>query len=518
VTALLDAHAASAPDAPAISFPDRAWSYVELAQASVDAARGLKAAGVSAGDRVGILLREASAQYVAFGLGIIRLGAICVPINARNKARELAGVLRHADLRLLLADGTFARLIAEAGVPDGYRTVIVGEDAGFDAAGAEVSLAEVRALERVVARDTAALLLYTSGTTAAPRGCLHSHATMLAAGYNTSSRLGMQAEDRFWTPLTMFHVGGWQGLLSALSVGACFSHVGLFAADAALAQLERERCTIAMPAFELIWMSVLDHLRFSEADLSALRVVMNVGVPERLQRMQQALPGAIQVSMIGLTEACGSVCIGAPTDSLYSRMHTCGSPLSGTEVRVVDPGSGTECPTGTAGELLFRGPTRFLEYYRDPVGTAEVIDADGWVHTGDLARAEVDGSFTFLTRLKDVLKIGGENASAAEIEGYLITHPAVATAAVVAAPDSRYGEVPCAFVQRLPGAEVTERELIDYCLGAIATFKVPRYVRFVDEYPVSASQKIQKYVLRERIEVELRERGLSAAPRVGSGR
>ncbi len=312
----------------------------------------------------------------------------------------------------------------------------------------------------------------------------------------------------------MFHVGGWQVLMSALSRGACFSHAGVFQADAALDQLERERVTVAFPAFELIWMAILDHPRFPEADLGALRLVMNVGVRERLVRMQERLPQAVQVSCLGMTESCGSMCIGEATDSIESRTTTSGRPLPGMELRVVDPESREDCPPGAPGELLFRGVTAFSGYYRDPEATAATVDADGWVRTGDIVRREPDGTFAFVSRLKDVLKVGGENVSTAEIEGYLITHPAVAVASVVGAPDGRYGEVAAAFVQTVAGAEIGEQELIDYCVGRIATYKVPRYVRFVDEYPATATAKIQKFALRERIEAELRERGIAEAPKI----
>jgi len=518
VAELLDAQAAGTPDAPAASFPAGESSYAELAESSVLAARRLRAAGIGPGDRVGILLREACEPYVALGLGALRLGAICVPINARNKTHELSYVMDHAGLSLLLTSNEFVELIAEAGPPAGCETVVIGQAEQFDAGAQDVSAEAVAELERAVGRDTPALLLYTSGTTANPKGCLHPQATLLAMGYNTSERLELSSEDRYWTPLAIFHVGGWQVLMSTLAAGACFSHPGLFQADAALDQLERERVSVVMPTFELIWMAVLDHPRFPETDLSALRLVMNVGVPERLQGMEARLPQAVSVSMIGMTESCGSICIGATTDSLHSRTHTSGRPLRGMEVRVVDPVSGEACPPGVPGELLFRGVSRFAEYYRDPRTTASVIDADGWMHTGDLVRCHDDGTVAFVSRLKDMLKVGGENASAAEIEGYLITHPAVAVAAVVAAPDSRYGEVPAAFVQKVPGAEVTEAELIDYCLGHIATFKVPRYIRFVDAYPVTASQKIQKFALREQIEAELREQGTTEAPKLVSPR
>ena len=516
VCSLLDSWAEETPEVTALSFPESASSYAELRESSIEAARRLRAAGVGPGDRVAILLREASEPYVAYALGAQRLGAICVPVNARNKTHELAYVLGHSSPRVLLTEPAFEELVEAAGLPDDCIAVVLGSDGDFSAAGAGVPAAEIVELEERVGRDDAALLLYTSGTTANPKGCLHTHASLLAEGENCSGRIGLEAGERFWTPLAMFHVGGWQVLMSALTRGASASHVGFFEPGTALDQLERERCTHAFPAFELIWLGVLEHPRFPEADLSALRVVINVGVPERLRRMQELLPHVSQVSCLGMTESCGSLCIGKGSDSLHSRTHTSGHLLPGMEVRVIDPDTREEQPAGVTGEMLFRGVTAFAGYYRDPDTTAAVVDEDGWISTGDLVRREEDGTIAFESRLKDMLKVGGENVSAAEIEGYLITHPDVSVAAVVGAPDARYGEVPAAFVQLQGGATVGEHELIEYCLGSIATFKVPRYIRFVEEFPATATAKIQKFVLRERIESELRELGISEAPKLAT--
>ncbi len=482
VPALLDARRSTAP---AVSFPDSSCSYAELADASLLAARELRALGVGAGDRVGILIRVASVEYITLALGILRLGAICVPLNARNKSHELRYAAGHAGLRVLLASDEFSAVVEEAGLPDGCAHVVLGPRS--------------RATRRTCRSprsppEDPALMIFTSGTTANPKGCVLSHRALLAAGRNSTERLWLTQEDRFWTPLAMFHVGGWQVLMACLESGACFSHVGFFEADVALDQLERERVTVAFPAFELIWMAILDHPRFGEADLSALRAVMNVGVRERLELMQAKLPSATQVSCLGMTESTGSMCIGEQTDSLELRTTTSGRPLTGMELKIVD------------GELLFRGPTAFSGYYRDPENTAKTITEDGWVRTGDIVTANADGTFTFVGRLKDMLKVGGENVGAAEIEGYLLTHPAVDVAAVVAAPDARYGEVPCAYVRLAPGVETSETELIEYCLGSIATFKVPRYVRVVDTFPLTPTEKIQKVVLREWIATELLER------------
>jgi fatty-acyl-CoA synthase len=509
VLELLDAHAAATPDAPAAAFPGGESTYAELAASSVRSARRLLAAGVQPGDRVGVLLREGSETYLSLGLGAMRLGAMLVAVNARNKVRELEYVIRHSGMRVLLTAPEFTELVERSGAGERCRVIVLGQDAAFEAEAGEEAVGE---LERGVGRDTPALLLYTSGTTANPKGCLLTHAALLAVGENCAERLDVTAADRFWTPLPLFHVGGWQAFMTMLARGGCFSHAGVFEATAALDQLERERVTMAFPAFELIWTAVLDHPRFPAADLSRLRIVQNVGVPERLQGMQARLPGAVQLSCFGMTETCGSICLGSPADSLHSRTHTSGRPMPGAELRVVGP-DGAELGPGEPGELLCRGVSQFAGYFRDPEATAAAVDGDGWFRTGDVMCWEPDGSIRFLGRMKDMLKVGGENVSAAEIEGHLLTHPAVDVAAVVGASDGRYGEVPAAFVRLAEGATATEQELIAYCVGQIAGYKVPRYVRIVDDFPVTPTAKIQKFVLRERIDAELRERGITEAPR-----
>jgi fatty-acyl-CoA synthase len=214
-----------------------------------------------------------------------------------------------------------------------------------------------------------------------------------------------------------------------------------------------------------------------------------------------------------MTEASSFLSLNHQTDTLEQRVTTGGHPLPGMECRVIDPDTGHEQPRGVEGELLFRGSNCFDGYFRDPELTARVFDDDGWFHTGDVATMDADGRMTFVSRLKDMLKVGGENVSAVEVEGYLLGHPAISTAQVVAAPDARYVEVPAAFVELEPGAFATEEEIIDFCVGSIASYRVPRYVRFVTEWPMSGT-KIKKYVLRETITRELRGKGIEQAPKV----
>jgi fatty-acyl-CoA synthase len=345
---------------------------------------------------------------------------------------------------------------------------------------------------------------------------LLTHEAVVRHGANVAStRFFLTEEDRFWDPLPLFHIGGIVPMLGCFSKRASYFHAGHFDPDVALRTLEEERCTVIYPAFETIWLAVLNHPRFPEADLSALRLIQNIAIPERLAQMQAKLPDVPQVCSFGATECSSNLTLTLPDDPLDVRINTLGHPVPGMEIRVVDPETGADRAPGEVGELLFRGYARFEGYYKDPELTAQVIDEDGWFHSADLAWVDADGRLSYAGRLKDMLKVGGENVSALEVEGFLATHPAVNIVNVVAAPDARYTEVPAAFVELRSGAEATEQELIDYCVGQIATYKVPRYVRFVAEWPMSGT-KIQKFRLREQIAEELRERGIEEAPRLAS--
>jgi fatty-acyl-CoA synthase len=273
--------------------------------------------------------------------------------------------------------------------------------------------------------------------------------------------------------------------------------------------------TVALAAFETIWLPVLDRPDWADRDLARLRLVMAVGVPERLRAMAARVPQALHVSCVAMTESSAFLALGRLDDPLDARLSTGGHPMPGMRVRVIDPETGADLPPDTPGELLFRGPSAFDGYFRDPAATAATIDAHGWVHTGDVVTVDPAGRVTFRSRLKDMLKVGGENVSAAEIEDHLVTHPAVGVVAVVAAPDARYVEVPAAFVQLAPGASATAEELIAHCVGRIASFRVPRYVRFVTVWPMSGT-KIRKVELRTGIADELAAAGITEAPRVAS--
>ncbi len=544
---LVDRTAEWRGDHEALVFPDARVRYAELAGLIDGYARSLRALGVGPGDHVGILMPN-RLEFVLALFGAAKLGAVVVPVNGRFKSHELGHVVAHADLRTLVvasgppetpdypamvaelfpeAAGQDPRALALEAAPRLRQVVDLGSEeappgllaAGAFAAAAEaVGPDEVRTLQaRVRIRDVG-LLMYTSGTTSHPKGCLLTHEAIVRHGLNVQrTRFRTTPDDRFWDPLPLFHIGGIVPLVGCLGLGATFYHAGHFDADQALDTLVGERITLAYPAFETIWLQVLDHPRFAVTDLEALRIVQNIAIPEALARMDARLPTAIQVSSFGATECSSNLTLPDPDDPLDVRIGTLGRPLPGMELKIVDPETGEERPAGVVGELCLRGYARFEGYYKDPEQTALAIDADGWFHTGDLGSVDDEGRLRYAGRLKDMLKVGGENVSALEVEGYLAGHDVVQIVQVVGVPDARYTEVPAAFVELRPGSSATEDELVDFCVGRIATFKVPRYVRFVTEWPMSGT-KIQKFVLRERLAAELAAAGITEAPRIDARR
>jgi fatty-acyl-CoA synthase len=542
---LVDRTAEWRPDHDALVFPDARVTYRQLATRIDDVARSLRALGRGPGDKVGILMPNCL-EFVLLLLGAAKLGAVPVPINGRFKAHELGSVFEHADLKTLvvasgpagttdypaLVGGMFPSAVEQdaaalhlTGAPELRQIVDLGSDtpragqlsrSAFLVGGRAVDPAEIRVLqERVRIRDIA-LLMYTSGTTARPKGCMLTHESVTRHGMNVQrSKFGTTPDDRFWDPLPLFHIGGLVPMIGCLGLGATYYHAGHFDATQSLDTLERERITLAYPAFETIWLQVLDHPRFPEADLSAIRLIQNIAIPERLKQMDERLPNASQVSSFGATECSSNLTLADADDSLEVRINTLGGPVPGMEIKIVDPETGSEREPDVVGELCLRGYARFEGYYKDPEQTAIAIDPEGWFHTGDLGTIDAAGRLSYAGRLKDMLKVGGENVSALEVEDYIARLDFVQIVQVVGVPDARYGEVPAAFIQLRSGSTPAHSEVIDFCLGQIATFKVPRYVRFVEEWPMSGT-KIQKFVLRQALTEELERDGTTEAPRLDS--
>jgi fatty-acyl-CoA synthase len=535
-----------------IVLPEERCTFAQLDRRADAFAAMLTEAGVRAGQHVGIWTAP-SLDTIAALFGTFRCCAVAVPISDRYRDTEIGYVIEHADLTTLVIsppDGPVDRpadlqvafpslgradtrelTLAEA--PKLRRIVVIGgqvdhpaftsaSDLGLPAAGDYPDIAlPAQPIDRVDhdAGDPAlAYLMYTSGTSAAPKACMITHNGCLLQAHSLAyHRYRLDPTSVFWCPLPLYHTAGLATMTACLAAGASFVHAGAFDPAQALRMLEQERVTHAVPAFETIWMRVLDHPDFASTDLSALSVVLMTGGEALLRKLQARVPQAVQVTNFGLTEATGHLSMNTIDDPLDVRATTGGLPLPGMEVRIVDPDTGAVLGAGQRGEIQFRGPSRCLGYYRDPDASRDSIAPDGWFRSGDLGDLDTVGRLTFRGRLKDMLKVGGENVAALEIESYLIRHPAVNVIAVVGVPDSYYGEVPAAFIELAPGTSASEQEIIDFCLDNIATFKVPRYVRFVSEWPMSGT-KIRKFVLRERIQSELAAAGTTTAPRLRSRR
>jgi fatty-acyl-CoA synthase len=534
--------AASECGGDAVVFPDERVTYPELAARSDRWAQSLRGLGVEPGDKVGILMPNCL-DFVVSLIGAAKLGAVVVPINGRFKTTELDHVVRHGDVKVLLTsaspDGTdYPALIAET-FPEvaaqdrwnldvrsapALRQLIDlrGERAGFltraefEQCAERAAICEVRRLQEQVAIRNVGMLMYTSGTTARPKGCLLTHEALVRHAFNIGrARLFLASDDRFWDVLPLFHIGGITPMFACFAARCAYVHTGFFDADAAFVQLQRERITVAY-TFDLMWSPILNLPNFDPDRLRSIRLVMNIALPERLAQFEELMPWAPQVSSFGATEAASHVTFALPDDPPQARFATLGTALPGIEIRIIEPETNLERAPGEVGELCWRGYNRFDGYFKDADATAAAIDDQGWFHTGDVGSIDADGRFVYAGRVKDMLKVGGENVSALEVEDFLARHAAVNIAQVVAAPDARYGEVPAAYIEVKPGVTApTESELIEFCVGRIASFKVPRYVRIVDRWPMSGT-KIQKFALREWMAEELRASGITEAPKIGS--
>ena len=505
-------------------------TYGQLADNALHMARSLLALGVARGDRVGLLMANCL-DYVAVLFGASLIGAVPVLYNARFKSREIAHVTTDAGVRVVVTNDIidqhtdFVELLYQAlpglsdravdstrlgldGAAQLQAAIFLGTGtrAGFMSretflAGAQTSDSdEVLSLHNQTRVEETAAMFYTSGTTAMPKGCPLSHVVLQYAGLNAGrSRFRLREGDVMWGPLPMFHTAFTQPLTGILDVGGTYVSMTHFNADDALALIEQEGVTAAFPAFPTVTLQLLNHPRYTEESLRKVRVMLNVGPPEELRAMQARMPYTKQVTAFGMTECGGSAAICDPDDSIEQRSECSGPALPGYELSIRAPDTGTQLAAGERGEITVRGPGVFAGYYNAPEKNAESFYPGGWFRTGDLGEMDAEGRVAFRGRLKDMLKVGGENVAAVEVEGLLAMHPAVNLAQVVGMADAKYGEVPVAFIELKPGAQATEADIIEFCQGQIASFKVPRLVRFVEEWPMGAT-KILKYVLKEQLE------------------
>lgn len=500
--------------------------YRALAHAAQRAAAALIAQGVQPADRVAIWAPNRH-EWIVIALGISLAGATLVPINTRFKAAEAGYLLEKSRARLLFTCAEFLGtryvdlLQAEFGGPHGARPVerlealqqvvlFDGSAAGaqtladFLASGSGVAPGDVLARAANVEPEAISDILFTSGTTGRPKGVATTHAQNIQAYHAWCTAVGLTAEDRYLIVSPFFHAFGYKaGFLACLMTGATILPHAVFDAEQVLERLRRESITV-LPGPPALYQSLLAHPQLAAAGIPPLRLAVTGAavVPlELIERMKSELGCETVITGYGLTESCGIATMCRAGDSLRTIAHTSGRAIEGVEVRVVDS-AGNPSPPGEAGEVLIRGYNVMSGYFEAPEATREVIDREGFLHTGDIGVLDEHGNLRITDRLKDMFIVGGFNCYPAEIERVIAGHPKVAQVAVIGIPDTRLGEVGMAFIVPRAGTQASESDwnetLGTFCRANMANYKVPRRFAIVPELPLNASGKVVKPELRRR--------------------
>ncbi len=514
------------PDRDALVVPYQGYraTYRELWEQAGLVARGLVARGVKKGDRVGIWAPNRH-EWVLTQYATARMGAVLVNVNPAYRTHELEHVLKQSGTSfLVIARGfrqaNYVEMVREAvqRCPEHRQTLVIEDEWGAlleEGRRAGAGLLEDR--ERTLDPDDAINIQYTSGTTGFPKGATLSHHNILNNGFFIGEALRYTERDRVCIPVPLYHCFGMVlGNLAITTHGACMVYPGeSFEPGAVLRTVAAERCT-SLYGVPTMFIAELDHPEFARTDFSTLRTGIMAGSPcpvEVMKRVQKEMHMPEVTICYGMTETSPVSTQSAVDDPLDKRVSTVGRVHPHVEIKIVDPATGRVVPRGTPGELCTRGYSVMLGYWDDDERTAEAIDRGRWMHTGDLATMDEDGYLNIVGRIKDMIIRGGENVYPREIEEFLYTHPAVADVQVIGVPDERYGEEIMASVQLREGAELDEEGLREFCRGKIAHYKVPRYVKFVDEFPMTVTGKVQKFKMREDAIAEL---GLRDAAGVGT--
>ena len=523
-SALLTDAARRLGDAEAVVDGDVRLTYAGLDAAVTEAARAFLAAGLERGDRVAVWSPN-TAQWIVAALGLQRAGGVLIPLNTRFQGKEAAFILGKSKARILCVIGGFlgrdypASLEEAAGgpqdgrpyadLPDLEKVVILSDGApgrhtswaDFLASGRAVTAEQVQARAAEIDPDDLSDVLFTSGTTGNPKGAMCTHAQTLRAYAVWAAVVGLREGDRYLIVNPFFHGFGYKaGWLASLLVGATALPARTLDVPWVLRVVREEKVTV-LPGTPTLYQTMLEHPSFAPEGVSGLRLAVTGATdvpPAILHRIREELGFSHIVAGYGLTESCAIVSMCRYDDPLEIVTSTAGRPLPGLEVVTVDA-AGEPTPAGTEGEILVRGYTVMKGYLDEEAETAATVDADGWLHTGDLGSFDADGRLRITGRIKDMFIVGGFNAYPAEIEKLLCAHPAVAQCAVIGIPDARMGEVGAAFVVPRRDATLDADELIAWARQNMANYKVPRQVHLVPELPLNASGKIVKNELRARL-------------------
>lgn len=506
---LLAAAAVRYDQAPAIEDDGTRLSYQQLDQLRRRAARALLALEVGHGERVAIWAPNIH-EWVIAAIALQSVGAVLVPLNTRMKGPEAGYILRESGASLLFVIGEFLgtdypALLAGEHLPALRRRVCLRGAAegcleweAFLALGDEVAPAELERREAQVDGESLSDLLFTSGTTGKPKGVMSAHGQNLRIVRDWSAMVGLRPGDRYLIVNPFFHSFGYKaGWLAALMGGCCILPQQVFDVPVMLERIAREKVSV-LPGPPTLYQSILGFPGRERFDLSSLRVAVTgaASVPvEMVRRMARELGFEIIVTAYGLTEACGFVTICRPGDAPEVIATTSGRAFPDVEVRCVDA-TGHPVPPGEPGELLVRGYNLMKGYFNNPEATGEAIDAEGWLHTGDIGVLDEQGYLRITDRIKDMFITGGFNVYPAEIEQVILTYPGVAQAAVIGVPDERLGEVAMAFLLPAGGQSLDTDAFLAWCRQHMANYKVPRRARVLSAMPLNAAGKVTKDALR----------------------
>ncbi len=508
---------------------DRALTFRELEETVDQAAAALLASGIAAQDRVGIWSTN-RLEWVVVQFAVARVGAVLVNINPALRKAELGYVIAHSGCKALFLAPAIrafncieAALAVHAQSPTLEHLILLDDSThphtvrwsdfvsradGFDPE-------TLRRAAGAVAPQSAVNIQYTSGTTGAPKGATLSHLNLVNNGNQIGARLGLDQSDRICLPVPMFHCFGMVvGVLGAFAHGATVVFPGeSFDPGACLASIEKQRCT-AVYGVPMMFIAMLNHPDFDPKRLTTLRTGLMGGAPcpaEVLRAVTEKMHMREVAVVYGMTETSPISTQGSHADSFEQRVKTVGSVLPHAEVKIVDPATGETLPIGAQGEFCARGYHVMLGYWDNPEATAKAIDAEGWMHSGDLAMMREDRYVAIVGRIKDIVIRGGENIFPREIEEFLHTLPEIAEAQVFGIPDPLYGEQLCAWIRLRPGATLDAESLRAKCRGQVASYKIPALVRFVTEFPTTASGKVQKFRMSA-IESEARTEAQATPP------
>jgi fatty-acyl-CoA synthase len=494
-------------------------TYRELWDIVGRAARGLMALGVAKGDRVGIWSPNRW-EWVVLQYATARAGAVLVNLNPAYKTAEIEYALRQSETSLLFIAARFrtndyVAMIDEvrARVPDVRRIMVLDTDFEALLAGAaSITEEALAAREAELQFDDAINIQYTSGTTGFPKGATLTHHNILNNGFFVGEAMRLTDRDRVCIPVPFYHCFGMVlGNLACTTHGACMVIPGeAYDPLLVLETVAAEKCT-ALHGVPTMFIGELDHPRFQEFDLSTLRTGIMAGSPCPIEVMKKVISRMHMKEVTicyGMTETAPVSAQSAHDDPLEKRVGTVGRIHPHVEVKIVDPDTGTIVPRGSTGELCTRGYSVMLGYWRNEEATRTAIDSARWMHTGDLATMDEEGFVNIVGRIKDMIIRGGENVYPREVEEFLHTHPAIAEAQVIGVPSEKYGEEVMAWVRVRAGASVDDAGLTSFCTGKIATYKIPRYWRVVEEFPMTVTGKVQKFKMRE---IAVTELGLEQA-------